>query len=140
MTSLGIKTVLALALAIPLALAGCGAADDGAEARTAAMEHGDHGDHGGHGNHGDHGAPAGHEDREDAAMAGMHGGGGEMDGAVKAFDHRPQVGEKAICPVTGEAFVVSDEALTSEHGGRYYAFCCAACKPRFDADPAAFGG
>ena len=61
-------------------------------------------------------------------------------GAIKAFDHKPLSGDKAICPVSGQVFVVTDGTAVSEIEGKHYAYCCPGCKPRFDADPAAFLG
>lgn len=40
-----------------------------------------------------------------------------------------------ICPVSGEA---ASPEVTSEFKGAPVAFCCAACKGKFDADPASF--
>jgi YHS domain-containing protein len=62
----------------------------------------------------------------------------DPEGAVKAFDHEPKAGEKAICPVSGKVFIVTDGTATSEHEGKHYAYCCPGCKPRFDANPGAF--
>ena len=61
-------------------------------------------------------------------------------GALKAFDAAPKAGDKAICPISGQAFVVTDKTETSEYEGKHYAYCCGGCKPKFDADPAAFTG
>ncbi len=55
--------------------------------------------------------------------------------ASTVFDQEPQPGDMAVCPVTGETFQVTSATLTSEHDGKYYAFCCPGCKPKFDADP-----
>lgn len=59
-------------------------------------------------------------------------------GATKAFDHKPQAGEKAICAVSGEPFTVTAETKTAEHEGKWYAFCCDECAPEFAANPAKF--
>ena len=56
-------------------------------------------------------------------------------GAVKAFDHAPQPGEKAICPVSGDVFIVSASTQTKEYNGKYYAFCCDDCPSQFAANP-----
>lgn len=58
--------------------------------------------------------------------------------APRSFDHKPLPGEKATCPVMGDAFTVTESTQMSEHGGRWYAFCCPGCKPKFDADPARY--
>jgi hypothetical protein len=42
--------------------------------------------------------------------------------ATKAFDHKPKVGEKAICPVTDEKFVIGDDAQFVEYKGKWYSF------------------
>jgi hypothetical protein len=59
---------------------------------------------------------------------------------TKAFDHRPKEGEVAICPVSGETFVVGKDAKVLEHGGKWYAVCCDDCAPEFEKDPAKFAG
>ncbi len=64
---------------------------------------------------------------------------GAAEGAAPvAFDSPPAVGTRVHCPVMDHDFVVTADTLRSEHGGRHYAFCCDACKPRFDANPAQF--
>jgi YHS domain-containing protein len=40
----------------------------------------------------------------------------------------------------GHDFTVTADTPRSEHAGRHYVFCCPACKPRFDANPADFVG
>jgi len=40
-----------------------------------------------------------------------------------------------ICPVLKEPVTKLDPALSSEYKGKVYYFCCAMCKPKFDADP-----
>ena len=69
-----------------------------------------------------------------------HHMGGEVDpaGAVKAFDHRPKIGEKAICAVSGEVFLVDADTQTTEYEGKYYAFCCEDCPKEFKANPRKF--
>ena len=57
---------------------------------------------------------------------------------TKAFDHRPKEGEVAICPVSGESFVVGKDAKVLEHGGKWYAVCCDDCGPEFEKDPAKY--
>lgn len=145
MKTFGINIMLALALMIltPVALMACGSNDAGtgtASAQVATMDHGDHGDHGDHAAHADHADHKGHENHGGTAMGGMGGDKVDPEGAVKAFDHKPKTGEKAICPVSGDVFIVADDTLMSEHDGKHYAFCCPGCKPRFDANPGAFAG
>jgi len=49
-----------------------------------------------------------------------------------------QVGERAVCPVSGEEFVVSATSPWVEHEGKMIYFCCADCAQKFRADPAKF--
>jgi YHS domain-containing protein len=58
--------------------------------------------------------------------------------APKAFDKKPAVGTKATCPVMGGELTVTKDTQFSEYKGKYYAFCCAGCKPQFDKEPAKF--
>jgi YHS domain-containing protein len=37
------------------------------------------------------------------------------------------------CPVSGEE--LSDDAVTLEHDGKLYGFCCANCRKKFEKDP-----
>lgn len=62
---------------------------------------------------------------------------GEESASTKTngFDSKPTVGTKAVCPVMGGAFTVSESTEMSEYNGKFYAFCCPGCKPQFDADP-----
>ncbi len=43
--------------------------------------------------------------------------------------------EKIICPVMGNEVKDPEKAASSEYKGKTYYFCCAGCKPKFDADP-----
>lgn len=52
--------------------------------------------------------------------------------ATKAFDHKPQPGEKAICPVSKEVFIVEKDTHVKEYKGKWYAFCCDDCPGGFD--------
>ena len=49
--------------------------------------------------------------------------------AIKAV---VQAGEQTTCPVTGEAI---DKNVFVEYKGKKVYFCCAMCKPKFEADP-----
>lgn len=49
-------------------------------------------------------------------------------------------GGTQIDPVCGMTVQPETAAGSSEHGGRTYYFCSAACKTRFDADPGAYTG
>lgn len=62
----------------------------------------------------------------------------DASGAVKAFDHKPKPGEKAICAVSDEVFEVTETTKVAEYQGKYYAFCCDECEPSFKADPAKY--
>ena len=55
--------------------------------------------------------------------------------AAQHFDHSPQPGERAICPVSGETFVVSTDTRIIQHNGRFFAFCCDDCAMDFTANP-----
>ncbi len=59
-------------------------------------------------------------------------------GAPVAFDAMPAVGTRARCPVSGEVFTVTAETVKAEHQGKTFVFCCAGCKPQFEADPAKY--
>jgi YHS domain-containing protein len=52
-------------------------------------------------------------------------------GAVKGFDHHPKPGEKAICPVSGDVFIVTADTHVQEYDGKFYAFCCEDCPKNF---------
>ncbi len=57
-------------------------------------------------------------------------------GTVKvAFASKPPVGTKARCPVMKHVFTVNANTDRSVHKGKHYAYCCAGCKPKFDANP-----
>ena len=76
-----------------------------------------------------------HADRQ-AATEGHHGHHNAATTAVEnGFAKKPAVGTKAKCPVTGEEFTVSKDTPISHYKGKYYAFCCPSCKPKFDANP-----
>jgi YHS domain-containing protein len=45
-------------------------------------------------------------------------------------------GAMATCPVMGNVFKIDRNTPYSIYQGRYYYFCCASCKTKFDADPA----
>jgi YHS domain-containing protein len=55
--------------------------------------------------------------------------------APKVFDSAQPVGTKATCPVMGGPVVVAEDTQHSEYKGKHVYFCCAGCKPQFDADP-----
>lgn len=57
------------------------------------------------------------------------------DAPKMAFDSKPEVGAQAKCPVLGHAFTVTKNTVFSEYKGKFYAFCCPGCKPKFDKEP-----
>ena len=59
----------------------------------------------------------------------------DSDKAPVAFDKKPAVGTRATCPVMGHAFKIKPNSEFSEYKGKYYFFCCAGCKPKFDKSP-----
>jgi YHS domain-containing protein len=61
-------------------------------------------------------------------------------GVKNGFDGMPPVGTKAVCPVMGDEFVVKADTQSSVYKGKTYVFCCPACKPQFDANPAKYVG
>ena len=74
----------------------------------------------------------------DEGHAGMQPMLDSADGASKSFDHKPAAGEKAICPVSSEAFSVTADTKVQQVDGRWYAFCCDDCAPDFAKDPAKY--
>ncbi|APR81769.1 Hypothetical protein A7982_07118 [Minicystis rosea] len=46
-----------------------------------------------------------------------------------------QVGDKTICPVSGEDFTVAADSPKVELEGKTYYFCCSGCAKKFQADP-----
>jgi len=124
-----LSLIVLLILTVPLGLAACGKTD--ADATAAADPHAghDHGDHAGH----DHAA------KDGAAASGvkMSHASAEMDpkGIPAVFDTRPEVGTKAMCPVMEDGFIVAENTLIAEYEGKFYAFCCKECGPRFEAEP-----
>jgi len=84
------------------------------------------------------GAPAAAADPACANHTGMQEMAPAAAVGTKAFDHRPKAGELAICPVSGETFVVGADAKILEHGGRRYVVCCDDCAPEFEKNPSAY--
>ena len=58
--------------------------------------------------------------------------------APKVFSSPQDVGTKATCPVTGEAFTIDKKTIHSEYKGKHVYFCCGGCKKDFDKDPAKY--
>lgn len=46
-----------------------------------------------------------------------------------------KVGDKTLCPVSGEDFVVAADSPKVELDGKTYYFCCPGCAKKFQADP-----
>jgi YHS domain-containing protein len=65
----------------------------------------------------------------------VHAKKGEHQDAPTSFAEKPAKGTWAKCAVSGDIFQVNDKTEIAEHGGRWYAFCCAECKPDFDKEP-----
>ncbi|HNW81288.1 MAG TPA: YHS domain-containing protein [bacterium] len=55
--------------------------------------------------------------------------------AKMVFDAPQKEGVKAICPVTGEIFVITKDTAHSEYKGKFVYYCCPSCKATFDKDP-----
>ena len=58
----------------------------------------------------------------------------------RSFVKPPPIGTSAICPVTGNEFLVTLNTLRSKYKGRYYVFCSTGCKIEFDATPENYTG
>ncbi len=116
-----------ISLTLPLGLAACSqpAASGGHEA------------HAGH-DHADHADQAGHADRGDAVKMSHAAADIDPQGVPASFAAKPAVGTKAVCPVMEDPFVVAENTLVAEYEGRFYAFCCKECGPRFEAEPAKY--
>ena len=52
-----------------------------------------------------------------------------------AFDKAQPEGTMAKCPVMGGTVKITKDTPYSVYKDKYYYFCCADCKPKFDADP-----
>jgi YHS domain-containing protein len=129
---------LTLGLFAALNLGACGTTE------PSGHEGHDHADHAGHDHaaHADVGdATAGEEEEATAgaeapAMEGM--AKVDPEGAVKSWDAKPEAGAKGICPVSGEAFMVTDATVFSVVEGKFYGYCCPGCQGKFEADPQSF--
>lgn len=55
-------------------------------------------------------------------------------------DLRQESAPEVRCPVMGGVVKDPSTAATSVYKGRTYYFCCAGCKPLFDADPEKYVG
>ena len=68
------------------------------------------------------------------------GCGSHQKGVPISFKTRPKNGTKAKCPVMKNVFTVGTQHKYSKYKGRYYVFCCPACKPKFDKNPKKYAG
>lgn len=118
---------LAFGLLVSLDLAACGNSETAADP----VGHAGH-DHAGHAGHGE-AAEADQGEATEAAMGGM--AKVDTEGAVRSWDARPEAGAKGICPVSGEAFVVTEKTVFSEVEGKFYGHCCPGCQAPFEANP-----
>lgn len=46
-----------------------------------------------------------------------------------------QIGDKTVCPVSGEEFTVSASSPKVEYKGKTVYFCCGGCNEKFNANP-----
>jgi YHS domain-containing protein len=49
-----------------------------------------------------------------------------------------QVGDKTLCPVSGEEFTVTATSPKTEYKGKTVYFCCSGCSEKFQANPDEF--
>ena len=114
--------------------------DDHAGHDHAGHDHAGH-DHAGHDHAGhDHGQAAGSAER--APTGGMEDvlREGEYDPAELVAQPGAAVGQVTRCPVSGEAFRVSELHAHVDHEGSPVYFCCPSCIRRFQRDPAQYLG
>lgn len=45
------------------------------------------------------------------------------------------VGDKSVCPVSGEEITVAADSPKVDYEGKTYYFCCGGCAKKFQADP-----
>ena len=80
-----------------------------------------------------------------AAMAGEESGnrqteqmkdGKKMETGVKLRKvGKDEVGRKAVCPVSGEAFTITGKTVSASYKGQRYYFCCPGCDKKFAEAP-----
>ncbi len=129
-------STLTLGLLAALNIAACGGtADEHAHDHDHAAH--SHVDHEGHAQ-ADHAATAEEATAGEAAMEMEGMAKVDPEGAVKSWGGKPDIGAKGICPVSGEAFLVTDKTVFSVVDGKYYGYCCPGCQGRFEADPQSF--
>ena len=49
-----------------------------------------------------------------------------------------KIGDRTLCPISREEFVVTADSPKAEYEGKTYYFCCANCAKKFQADPKKF--
>lgn len=133
-----IRTTLTM-LALGAILIACNSSTDHAGHDHAGHDHVDHGGHAKAEVVPEEGTTAGEQPTAGAEMPEMEGMAKvDPEGAVKSWDAKPEAGAKGICPVSGEAFMVTDATVFSVFEGKFYGYCCAGCQGRFEADPQSF--
>ncbi len=45
------------------------------------------------------------------------------------------IGDRTLCPVSKEAFTVTDASPSTTYQGKTYYFCCTGCKEEFEKNP-----
>ncbi len=48
------------------------------------------------------------------------------------------IGDKSVCPVSGEEFTITASSPKAEHEGKTYYFCCPGCDGKFAKSPAKY--
>ena len=59
-------------------------------------------------------------------------------GALPAGAKKPgeaQIGDKTVCPVSGEEFTVTASSPKVDYKGKTVYFCCGGCEGKFQANP-----
>jgi xanthine dehydrogenase accessory factor len=73
-----------------------------------------------------------------AELVQLRASGAIATGAAAAPQAAPGKAVEATDPVCGMTVLTSQDALSREHDGTTYYFCCAGCRRAFENDPAAF--
>lgn len=50
------------------------------------------------------------------------------------------IGDRSSCPVSGEAFTITQSSPKVEHNGKTYYFCCPGCAEKFKENPSKWAG
>jgi uncharacterized membrane protein YraQ (UPF0718 family)/YHS domain-containing protein len=97
-------------------------------------DHGSHGhDHGAHDHGGHEHEHEGHSHGHDSQHEHAHHGGADASGSAVGLVACPVMPGSMVDPAEAEK-----TALYRDHEGTRYWFCCAACLPRWDADPSRY--